>query len=123
MDGQSQLHIVLVDSNTATALAQILPVLLLTLTVELRRTQLHRHLTRLRLAVFSFVVIFGSIETILVLSIDGALYPFQWFDICSALIIFGLLSLLVLLSLTESRQGKPEPPAGHTDGPETPIPN
>jgi hypothetical protein len=122
MDGQSQLHIVLVDSDTATALAQILPVLLLTLTVELRRTQLHRQVNRLRLAVFSFVFVFGSIETILVLSIDGAFYPFQWFDICSALIIFGLLALLVLLSLTEPRNGKSHPPAGHTDEPETPIP-
>ena len=41
-------HIVLVDSATATALAQVLPVLLLTLTVELRRTKLHRSVARVR---------------------------------------------------------------------------
>ncbi len=37
----------------------------------------------------------------LVLSIDGALYPFQWFDIFSALIIFALLWLIFLLSLSD----------------------
>jgi hypothetical protein len=92
-------HIVLVDSATATALAQILPVLLLTLTVELRRTQLHRQLPRIRLGVFFFA--FGVIETLLVLSIDGALYPFQWFDLFSALIIFSLLAVLFVLSLVD----------------------
>jgi hypothetical protein len=90
-------HIVLVDSATATALAQVLPVLLLTLTVELRRTRLHRSVSRLRLA--AFFLIFGLIETTLVLSIDGSFFPFQWFDICSALIIFSLLSILFWVSL------------------------
>jgi hypothetical protein len=94
-------HIVLVDGATAAALAQILPVLLLTLTVELRRTQLHRGLSRVRLGVFFFV--FGLIETTLVLSIDGAFYPFQWFDICSALFIFGLLSILLWVALSDPR--------------------
>jgi hypothetical protein len=37
----SEHQIVLVDSATAATLAQIRPVLLLTLTVELRRTKLH----------------------------------------------------------------------------------
>jgi hypothetical protein len=94
-------HIVLVDGATAAALAQILPVLLLTLTVELRRTQLHRGLSSVLLGVFFFV--FGLIETTLVLSIDGAFYPFQWFDICSALFIFGLLSILLWVALSDPR--------------------
>jgi hypothetical protein len=94
-------HIVLVDSATATALAQVLPVLLLTLTVELRRTRLHRSVSRARLG--AFFLIFGLIETTLVLSIDGSFYPFQWFDIFSALIIFGLLSILFWVALWEPR--------------------
>jgi hypothetical protein len=98
--------IVLVDSATAIALAQILPVLLLTLTVELRRTQLHRKLSVLRLG--AFFLSFGVIETVLVLSIDGALYPFQWFDLFSALIIFGLLATLFVLALVDPP--KPKPP-------------
>lgn len=93
-------HIVLVDSDTATALAQILPILLLTLAVELRRTRLHRRLSRIRLGIFFFA--FGVVETGLVLSIDGSFYPFQWFDICSALIIFGLLTIIFWMSLAES---------------------
>ena len=92
-------QIVLVDSATAMTLAQILPILLLTFAVELRRTQRHRRLSRFRLGVF--FLIFGLIETTLVLSIDGALYPFQWFDIFSALIIFALLWLIFLLSLSD----------------------
>lgn len=94
-------HIVLLDSATAATLAQILPVLLLTFAVELRRTRLHRGLSRLRLGVFFFT--FGVIETTLVLSIDGAFYPFQWFDICSAIIIFSLLAMIFWLSLSEPR--------------------
>ena len=93
--------IVLVDAATATALAQILPVLLLTLTVELRRTKLHRALPRFRLGLF--FAVFGIIETILVLSIDGALYPFQAFDLVTALLILGLLALLFVLALIEPR--------------------
>lgn len=97
--------IVLVDSATATALAQILPILLLTLTVELRRTELHHKLPGVRLAAFFFC--FGIVETLLVLSIDGALYPFQWFDLVSALLIFGLLAALFWLALVD-----PPPPDG-----------
>ena len=93
-------HIVLVDSDTATALAQILPILLLTLAVELRRTRRHRSLSRMRLGLF--FVLFGVAETVLVLSIDGALYPFQWFDIISALMIFGLLAIIFRLSLVDT---------------------
>jgi hypothetical protein len=97
--------IVLVDSSTATALAQILPILLLTLTVELRRTQLHRRLSVLRLG--AFFLSFGVIETVLVLSIDGALYPFEWFDLISALIIFGLLATIFVLALVDPPTPKP----------------
>ena len=89
----------LVDSATAATLAQILPVLLLTLAVEVRRHQLHQRKSRSALA--AFFVVFGIVETVLVMSIDGAFYPFQWFDACSALIIFGLLAILFRLSLSE----------------------
>ena len=92
-------RIVLVDSATAMTLAQVLPILLLTFAVELRRTRRHRGLSRLRLGVF--FAVFGLVETTLVLSIDGALYPFQWFDIISAVIIFALLGLIFLLSLSD----------------------
>lgn len=87
------------DVATAAALAQILPVLLLTLAVELRRTQLHRGQPRVLLG--AFLVLFGLVETILVLSIDGSLYPFQWFDLVSALVIFALLGVIFRLSLVD----------------------
>lgn len=95
------LRIVLLDSLTAATLAGILPVLLLTLAGELRRTRYLRDKPRL-LALFFFV--FGTIETALVLSIDGAFYPFQWFDSMVGIIIFGLLALLFKLSLEDSRE-------------------
>ena len=100
--------VVLVDSHTATVLAQVLPVLLLTLAVELRRTKLHRRLSRGRL--MAFFVIFGLIQTFLVLQVDGTLYPFQWFDICSALIIFGLLSMIFWVAFSDpgSDDGSPD---------------
>ena len=84
--------VALVDRHTAATLAQILPVLLLTLAVELRRTKLHRRLSRWRL--MAFFVIFGLIQTFLVLQVDGTLYPFQWFDAVTALLIFGLLAMI-----------------------------
>lgn len=95
------LRIILLDSLTAATLAGILPVLLLTLAGELRRTRYLRDKPRL-LALFFLV--FGTIETTLVLSIDGAFYPFQWFDSFVGIIIFGLLALLFKLSLAESRE-------------------
>ena len=100
--------VALVDRHTAATLAQILPVLLLTLAVELRRTKLHRRLSRGRL--MSFFVIFGLIETTLVLHIDGAIYPFQWFDICTALIIFGLLAVIFWVTFSDPRNdgGSPD---------------
>ncbi len=89
----------LLDGATASTLAQVLPLLLLTLAVELRRTELHREFTGWVLG--SFFATFGLIETTLVLSIDGAIFPFQWFDACSAAIIFGVMAILFHLSLTD----------------------
>jgi hypothetical protein len=93
--------IVVMDAATAAALAQILPLLLLTLMVELRRTALHRALSRALFGVFFFV--FGVIETVLVLSIDGMLYPFQWGDLLSALVIVTLLTMIFAISFIEPR--------------------
>lgn len=98
MSGQAVHSVTLVDSATASTLAQILPVLLLTLAVEARRNQLHQNKSRLTLM---FFIAFGVIETLLVLSIDGAFYPFQWFDAFSALLIFGLLAIVFRLSLSD----------------------
>jgi hypothetical protein len=91
--------VVLVDSKTAATLAQVLPLLLLTLAVELRRTQRHRGLSRLRIG--AFLALFGLSEIVLVLSIDGAFFPFQWFDMFSAAIILVLMSLIFTLALSE----------------------
>jgi len=100
--------IVVMDGATASALSQILPLLLLTLMVELRRNMLHRALSRAFIAVF---IVFGIIETVLVLSIDGALYPFQWGDLLSALVIFGLLALIFLIAfVAPHRHGNRPPP-------------
>lgn len=97
----------LVDGATAATLAQVLPVLLLTLAVEMRRTQIHSRVSRLRLG--AFFLLFAVAETLLVLSIDGTLYPFRWFDLASAVAIFGLLSMAFALSLAEMRP--PQRPA------------
>lgn len=94
------MQIELVDKATAATLAQILPVLLLTLAVEVRRNQLHLALSRRLMGMF--FVVFGVIETVLVLSIDGIVYPFQPFDAASALIIFGVLAILFTLSLSDA---------------------
>jgi hypothetical protein len=91
-------RIIFVDSLTAATLSGILPVLLLTLAGELRRTRYMRDKPGL-LALFFFA--FGAVETALVFSIDGAFYPFQWFDSCVGIIIYGLLALLLKLSLLE----------------------
>ena len=91
--------VVLLDSATAATLAQVLPLLLLTLAVELRRTELHREFSSVKLT--AFFTMFGLVETLLVLSIDGAVYPFQWFDACSALLIFAVMVLLLRLSLSD----------------------
>ena len=101
------MKIVLFDIDTATALAQIMPVLLLALMVELRRTELHRrggkfHITRGAMA--AFFGTFAVIETVLVLSIDGRVFPFKWSDLVAALVIFTLLWLLFIMSMVPSRR-------------------
>jgi Ca2+/Na+ antiporter len=91
----------LFDIDTATALAQILPVILLALMVELRRTKIHRRgrrQGRTRALMGVFFILFALIETILVLSIDGRVYPFRWSDLVAALIIFALLLMLFVLT-------------------------
>jgi hypothetical protein len=95
--------IVVMDGPTASALAQILPLLLLTALIEMRRTALHRKVSRILIA--AFFVLFGVIETVLVLSIDGELYPFQWGDLLSALAIFGLLSMIFVISFIDQGDG------------------
>jgi len=94
-----EFKIVVMDAATASALSQILPLLLLTLMVELRRTALHRVHSRTFFG--AFFVSFGVIETVLVLSIDGMLYPFQWGDLLSALVIFTLLTMIFFMSFME----------------------
>jgi hypothetical protein len=71
----------------------------LALTVERRRTALHRRFSRLLFGVFALA--FGVIETVLVVSIDGMLYPFQWGDLLSALAIFTLLTMIFFISFVE----------------------
>jgi DMSO/TMAO reductase YedYZ heme-binding membrane subunit len=96
------------DSATAATLAQILPLLLIALLVELRRTELHhRGPSRRRTVALlaTFFIVFGIIETVLVLSIDGEFVPFKWSDLAAALIIFGLLAVLFVLSLMSSASG------------------
>lgn len=101
-------RVVLLDGATAATLAQVLPLLLLTLMVELRRVEVHRRgrvrLTRTLLGVFFLV--FGIVETVLVLSIDGTFIPFKWTDLVLALVIFGLLALLFWLSLLDAPSAK-----------------
>jgi hypothetical protein len=99
MGSPGTFEIVVMDGATASTLSQILPLLLLTLMVELRRTALHRRFSRLLFGVFFLV--FGVIETVLVLSIDGMLYPFQWGDLLSALAIFTLLTMIFFISFVE----------------------
>jgi hypothetical protein len=67
-----------------------MPLLLLTLAVKLRRTQRYRSLSRCRIG--AFLSVFGLVEVVLALSIDGAFYPFRWFDIISAVIILCLFA-------------------------------
>jgi hypothetical protein len=101
MSSPGTFEIVVMDGATASTLSQILPLLLLTLMVELRRTALHRRFSRMLFGVFFFA--FGVIETVLVLSIDGMLYPFQWGDLLSALAIFTLLTMIFVISFIEPR--------------------
>ncbi|CAN5134531.1 hypothetical protein BH11ACT4_BH11ACT4_07720 [soil metagenome] len=98
--------VVLLDPATAATLAQVLPLLLISIMVELRRTRLHlrgRRHGRNRVLLGLFFFVFGIVETVLVLSIDKQLLPLRWADVVAALIIFGLLGGLFALSLMEPR--------------------
>lgn len=99
MPDLSRLHFAVMDGPTAATLAQVLPVLLLSLMVEVRRTRLHRSAARTVLGLF--FLFFALAETVLVLSIDGAVYPFQWSDLIAALLIFGLITVLYRLSVAD----------------------
>ncbi|KAA0095383.1 hypothetical protein CIW49_23260 [Mycolicibacterium sp. P1-18] len=99
MGGTDGVQIVVMDGPTASTLSQILPLLLLTLMVELRRSALHQRISRALFGVF--FLLFGVIETVLVLSIDGTLYPFQWGDLLSALAIFTLLAMIFVISFID----------------------
>jgi hypothetical protein len=97
--------VVFIDSATAAALAQILPLLLLSLMVELRRTELHlrgKHRLRTRAILASFYFLFGIVEMVLVMSIDGEFIPFTGSDLLAGLTIFGLLAILFALSMMSS---------------------
>jgi len=100
------MKITLFDVPTASALAQILPVLLLALILELRRTNLHKrgsNIRRTRALIGVFYGAFAVVETVLVLSIDGHLIPATWTDLAAALVIFGLLWLLFVFSMMDER--------------------
>ena len=114
MSNPNDFQIVVMDGPTASTLSQILPLLLLTLMVELRRTALHRRFSRFLFGVFFFA--FGAIETVLVLSIDGMLYPFQWGDLLSALAIFTLLVMIFVISFIEPKTWRGDQPEGRDDG-------
>jgi len=104
----------LFDAPTATALSQIMPVLLLALILEMRRTEMHqrgRSIRKTRIILAVFFGAFAVIETLLVLSIDGRLFPARWSDLVAALVIFALLWLLFVLSMMSER-GKRRPDAG-----------
>lgn len=97
----------IVDGPTATAMATILPVLLLSLVVELRRTSLHRRGTRpgwMIAGLAVFYTLFGLIETTMVISIDGRLLPSKPSDLLCGLVIFVLLCLMFVLGLVPSHR-------------------
>ena len=103
------MEIRLFDTPTATTLAQILPVLLLSLMVEIRRLELHRrgkNIVTTRALLGAFFGLFGIVETVLVLSIDGRLFPLEWSDFIAAILIFALLVMLFVFSMmgTERKQ-------------------
>ena len=104
----ADLRVVVLDSATAATLAQVLPLLLLTLMVELRRVEIHRrgNIVATRVLLGIFFIAFGVMETVFVLSIDGRLIPFSWSDLLCGLAIFALLALLFFLSLLESPSGR-----------------
>ncbi len=99
----------LFDIPTATTLAQVLPVVLLALMVELRRLEIHRRgrsVVRTRVLLGLFFGLFAVVETVLVLSTDGHFYPMQWSDLVAAIIIFALLLLLFIFSMMDATPRK-----------------
>jgi Na+/proline symporter len=99
----------LFDVSTATTLAQVLPVVLLALMVELRRLEIHRrgrNVMRTRVLLGIFFGLFAVIETVLVLSTDGHFYPMQWSDLVAAIIIFALLLMLFIFSMMDATPRK-----------------
>ncbi|MCV7419687.1 hypothetical protein H7K45_03960 [Mycobacterium yunnanensis] len=113
MGNPGGVEIIVMDGSTAATLSQILPLLLLTLIIELRRSALHQRVSRTLFGLFFLV--FGIIETVLVLSIDGTLYPFQWGDLLSALAIFTLLAMIFVISFIDPGPRR-EGPRGRRDG-------
>ncbi len=110
----------LIDGPTAAALAQILPVLLLALMVEVRRTEVHRRAGSEQRARVLLAVFFGSfavVETLLVVSIDGRLLPPRWSDLVAALAIFVLLWLLFVMSMVAPNRGSGRRATGGDDAP------
>ncbi|MGO4535794.1 hypothetical protein [Leifsonia sp. 2MCAF36] len=107
----ADLRVVLIDSATAATLAQVLPLLLLTLMVEFRRVEVHRrgNIIATRVLLGLFFVAFGVMETIFVLSIDGKLIPFSLSDLLCGLAIFALLALLFFLSMLDSPSSRRRP--------------
>ena len=96
----------IVDSATALAVSQVLPLLLIAIMVELRRTRLHlrgRAHWRNRVLVGGFLLIFALAETYFVLATDADLFPLQSGDVVAAVLIFGLLAALFALSLMEAK--------------------
>jgi len=99
--------VTVLHGGTAAALSHILPVLLLALLVEVRRARpgwCRR--TPARVLVGCFLLCFGALETLFVISIDGSLTPYRWSDLLAALVIFVLLGILFALSLTPAGDGE-----------------
>ena len=94
---------------SAAALAQILPLLPLSLMVERRRVQLHkrgRSVLRTRVLLGLYFLAFRVIESALVHSIGGALIAFALGDLLASLAIFGLLAVLFALSMLDAPSPK-----------------
>lgn len=109
----------LLHGDTAAALSQILPLLLLALIVEVRRARpgwCRR--TRTRAMVTCFLLCFGVIETLFVVSIDGSLLPYRWSDLLAALSIFVLLAILCVFALSNpwsETRAEPPPRGSHEE--------
>lgn len=103
----------LFDKGTASVLAEVLPLLLISLMVEFRRVGMHTSSGRRRLRLgllAAFYLVFGLAESGLVLYIDDTLFPLRAGDVVSAVFIFGLLALLFALSTMPSREKHSEEP-------------